>query len=196
MSKIRVADYIVSRFYDFGVRDAFIVTGGGAMHLNDAISRNKKIKNTYFHHEQAAAMAADGYNRLSNKCAIVNVTTGPGGVNALNGIFGAYTDSLNVIVISGQVKNETYYKAYSEKILQEAEAYKKQVVAAAEGEASRFLAIYNEYKSAKQVTQERMYLETMEKVLADIDKTIIDKNSGSGVVPYLALPELKKKDPS
>jgi membrane protease subunit HflK len=84
----------------------------------------------------------------------------------------------------------------AEKILQEAEAYKKQVVAAAEGEASRFLAIYNEYKNSKQVTQERMYLETMEKVLADIDKVIIDKNSGSGVVPYLALPELKKKDPS
>ena len=65
-------------------------------------------------------------------------------------------------------------------------------VAKAEGEASRFLAIYNEYKNAKQVTQERMYLETMEKVLADIDKVIIDKNSGSGVVPYLPLPELKK----
>jgi len=79
------------------------------------------------------------------------------------------------------------------KILQEAEAYKKQVVAAAEGEASRFLAIYTEYAKAKQVTQERMYLETMEKVLADIDKVIIDKNSGSGVVPYLPLPELTKR---
>ena len=79
------------------------------------------------------------------------------------------------------------------KILQAAEAYKKEVVAKAEGEASRFLAIYNEYKNAKQVTQERMYLETMEKVLADIDKVIIDKNSGSGVVPYLPLPEIRKK---
>ena len=79
------------------------------------------------------------------------------------------------------------------KILQEAEAYKKQVVAAAEGEASRFLAIYTEYAKAKEVTQERMYLETMEKVLADIDKVIIDKNAGSGVVPYLPLPELKKR---
>ena len=78
-------------------------------------------------------------------------------------------------------------------ILQAAEAYKKEVVAKAEGEASRFLSIYNEYKNAKNVTQERMYLETMEKVLADIDKIIIDKNSGSGVVPYLPLPELKKK---
>jgi len=82
----------------------------------------------------------------------------------------------------------------AEKILQEEEAYAKQVVAAAEGEASRFVAIYNEYKSAKQVTQERMYLETMEKVLADIDKVIIDKSAGSGVVPYLPLPEIKKKN--
>ena len=78
------------------------------------------------------------------------------------------------------------------KILQEAEAYKQQVVAAAEGEASRFIAIYNEYAKAKKVTQERMYLETMEKVLADINKVIIDKKSG-GVVPYLPLPELSKK---
>ena len=79
------------------------------------------------------------------------------------------------------------------KILQAAEAYKKEVVAKAEGEASRFLSIFNEYRKAKEVTQERMYLETMEKVLADIDKVIIDKDSGSGVVPYLPLPELKKK---
>ena len=64
----------------------------------------------------------------------------------------------------------------------------------AEGEASRFLAIYNEYAKAKQVTQDRMYLETMEKVLADIDKVIIDKNSGSGVVPYYHYQNLKRKD--
>ena len=77
------------------------------------------------------------------------------------------------------------------KILQAAEAYKKEVVAKAEGEASRFISIYNEYEKAKQVTQERMFLETMEQVLADINKIIIDKNSGSGVVPYLPLQELK-----
>ena len=79
----------------------------------------------------------------------------------------------------------------AQKILQAAEAYKKQVVAKSEGEASRFLSIYNEYSKAKQVTQERMFLETMEKVLADINKIIIDKNAGSGVVPYLPLQELK-----
>ena len=79
----------------------------------------------------------------------------------------------------------------AQKILQAAEAYKKEVVAKAEGEASRFLSIYNEYAKAKKVTQERMYLETMEEVLADINKIIIDKNSGEGVVPYLPLQELK-----
>ena len=79
------------------------------------------------------------------------------------------------------------------KIMQAAEAYKQRVVAASEGEASRFVSIYNEYAKAKQVTKDRMYLETMEKVLADIEKVIIDKNSGSGVVPYLPLPELGKK---
>ena len=82
------------------------------------------------------------------------------------------------------------------KILQAAEAYKKQVVAKAEGEASRFISIYNEYAKAKEVTQERMYLETMEKVLAGIEKVIIEKNAGSGVVPYLPLPELNKKGSS
>jgi len=78
------------------------------------------------------------------------------------------------------------------KITQEAEGYKREVVAQAEGEASRFIAIYNEYAKAKTVTQERMYLETMEKVLSGVNKIIIDKQSGSGVVPYLSLPELKK----
>ncbi|MDA9658816.1 FtsH protease activity modulator HflK [Candidatus Pelagibacter sp.] len=82
------------------------------------------------------------------------------------------------------------------RIMQAAEAYKQKVVAQAEGEASRFISIYNEYAKAKEVTQERMYLETMEKVLADIDKVIIEKNAGSGVVPYLPLPELGKKKAS
>ncbi len=77
------------------------------------------------------------------------------------------------------------------KILQAAEAYKKEVVAKAEGEASRFLSIYREYAKAKEVTQDRMYLETMEEVLSSINKIIIDKDSGSGVVPYLPLQELK-----
>ena len=82
----------------------------------------------------------------------------------------------------------------AEKTIQEAEAYKKEVVAKAEGEAQRFLSVYNSYKNSKNVTRERIYLETLEKTLEKIDKIIVDKNAGSGIVPYLPLPELQKKN--
>lgn len=80
-----------------------------------------------------------------------------------------------------------------ERTVQEAEAYKQEVVAKAEGEAQRFLSVYNSYKTSKDVTRERIYLETLEKTLGKIDKVIVDNKAGGGVVPYLPLPELKKK---
>lgn len=104
---IRVSDYIVERLVDFGVSDIFLVTGGGAMHLNDAIGRCESINYICCHHEQACAMAAEGYARIKGSIGVVNVTTGPGGINALNGVFGAWTDSIPLLIISGQVKRET-----------------------------------------------------------------------------------------
>lgn len=89
-----------------------MVTGGGAMHLNDALSRNKSLVPVCLHHEQACAMAAESYCRLSGHLAVVNVTTGPGGINALNGVYGAYTDSIGMVVLSGQVKRETMMSSY------------------------------------------------------------------------------------
>ena len=88
------------------------------MHLNDALTRHKSLTPVFFHHEQAAAMAAESYYRLINKVTVLNVTSGPGGINALNGVYGAYTDSLPILVISGQVKNETYFKNYKTKLRQ------------------------------------------------------------------------------
>lgn len=90
-----------------GVRQVFVVTGGGAMFLNHAFANNPNLSCAFMHHEQACAMAAEAYTRISGRPAIVNVTTGPGGINALNGVFGAFTDSIPMIVISGQVKRET-----------------------------------------------------------------------------------------
>ena len=104
--KIRVADYLAEALAAHGVQHVFLVTGGGAMHLNDAIGRNSRLTYVACHHEQACAMAADSYFRLTNRLAAVNVTSGPGGINALNGVFGAWTDSLGMIVLSGQVKRE------------------------------------------------------------------------------------------
>ena len=84
-----------------------MVTGGGAMHLNDSIRKESRIRYICNHHEQAGAMAAEGYARVSGRVGVLNVTTGPGGINALNGVFGAWTDSIPMLVISGQVKRET-----------------------------------------------------------------------------------------
>src|ERR1035437_8763549 len=104
---IRVADYVMARLAAAGLRRAFLVTGGAAMFLNDALRRETLLSYTCMHHEQAAAMAAEGYARISGRPAIVSVTSGPGAINALNGVFGAWTDSLPMVVISGQVKRET-----------------------------------------------------------------------------------------
>ncbi len=104
---MRVADFIARALARHGVQHVFMVAGGGAMHLNDAFGREPALTKVFCHHEQACAMAAEGYTRLSGRLAAVNVTTGPGGVNALNGVYGAYTDSIAMIVVSGQVKRET-----------------------------------------------------------------------------------------
>ncbi len=109
---MRVADYIAKLLADGGARHVFMVTGGGAMHLNDALSREPRLTPVFCHHEQTCAMAAESYARLSGRPAIVNVTTGPGGINALNGVFGAHVDSLPMVVISGQVKRETLTTSY------------------------------------------------------------------------------------
>ena len=80
-------------------------------------------------------------------------------------------------------------------MIQEAIAYKEKLKREAEGEAKRFLSVYQEYKNGKKVTRSRLYLERMQQVLQDSDKVIIDKGQGgSGVVPYLPLPELKKRN--
>ncbi len=105
MSKIKLSDYIAKRLKERGVEHFFMVSGGGAMHLNDSLGR--AIPYTANHHEQACAIAAEGYARVNEKLAVVNVTTGPGGLNCLNGVFGQWTDSVPVLYISGQVKYST-----------------------------------------------------------------------------------------
>lgn len=103
----RVSDYICQTLVQKGISKAFLITGGGAMHLNDAITREKKIDHHFMHHEQSLSMAAEGYSRISNKPALVNITTGPGVVNSLNGVYGAFVDSIPMFVLSGQVRTET-----------------------------------------------------------------------------------------
>ncbi len=109
--KIRVSDFVAQSLAAHGIRHVFLVTGGGAMHLNDAFGRCKELSAVCCHHEQACAMAAEAYARMSGRLAAVNVTTGPGGTNAITGVSGAWLDSIGMVVISGQVKWETLVRS-------------------------------------------------------------------------------------
>ncbi len=108
----RLADYVIQKLVEHGVRHVFLVTGGGAMHLNDAIAREPRLGWTCNHHEQASAIAAECYARVTGSLGLVNVTAGPGGLNAVNGVFGAFTDSVPMLVLSGQAKRETAMASY------------------------------------------------------------------------------------
>lgn len=98
---MNVSDVIFDFFSKKGADTAFVITGGQAMYLDDALYRSGKYRTVFFHHEQAASMSADAYGRLKGKPALTVVTAGPGAVNAMNGVVGGYTDSSPMIVISG-----------------------------------------------------------------------------------------------
>jgi acetolactate synthase-1/2/3 large subunit len=104
---IKVSDYIADFFPDKGVNKCFVVTGGGAMHLNDSIGHHPRIECIYNHHEQACSMAAEGYTRITGIPALVCVTSGPGSTNTVTGVLGAWLDSVPMVVLSGQMKFET-----------------------------------------------------------------------------------------
>lgn len=104
---LKVSDYIANFFAENDIKDCFMVTGGGAMHLNDSLGHQKEIKCTFNHHEQACSIAAEAYARLTGKIAAVCVTSGPGGTNAITGVMGGWLDSIPMFIVSGQVKRET-----------------------------------------------------------------------------------------
>jgi len=110
---MRISNYIAKTLAELNVQHVFMLTGGGSMFLNDAIGHEENIQCIFNHHEQACAMAAEGYARIKNRPGVINITTGPGGINSLNGVFGAWVDSIPMLVISGQVKRETLMATYN-----------------------------------------------------------------------------------
>lgn len=105
--RMKLSDYVAQKIVALGIDQVFMVTGGGSMHLNQSLGTHANLQCIFNHHEQACAMAAESYARLTNRPALVNVTTGPGSINALSGVHGAWTDSISMLVISGQVKYQT-----------------------------------------------------------------------------------------
>jgi acetolactate synthase-1/2/3 large subunit len=104
--RIKVSNYISRTIREAGITRVFSVVGGGAMHLNNALGHEAGLKVTYNHHEQASAMAAECYARIHNTTAVVCVTTGPGGTNALTGVVGGWLDSIPMFILSGQVRTD------------------------------------------------------------------------------------------
>lgn len=110
---IKVSDFIFQHLVEkYGIKHCFLVTGGGAMHLNDSIGHTKGLKYICNHHEQASAIAGEGYYRACGHLAVTCVTTGPGGTNAITGVLGQYLDSIPGLYISGQIKTSTYKHTY------------------------------------------------------------------------------------
>ena len=110
---IKVSDFIFQHLVEkYGIKHCFLVTGGGAMHLNDSIGHTKGLKYICNHHEQASAIAGEGYYRACGQLAVTCVTTGPGGTNAITGVLGQYLDSIPGLYISGQIKTSTYKHTY------------------------------------------------------------------------------------
>ena len=105
--RVKVSDYIAGKLVEAGINQVFTVTGGGAMHLNDALGHRTGLNCLYNHHEQACAMAAESYARIHNRIAAVCVTTGPGGTNAITGVAGGWLDSIPMLILSGQVRYDT-----------------------------------------------------------------------------------------
>ena len=168
---MRVADYIAARLSFLGVDTAFLVTGGGAMYLNDAIGADESIRKIYCHHEQGASIAAEAYARVALKPALLNVTTGPGSINALNGVFGAYTDSIPMVVVSGQVKRETMLSFTPVLGLRQLGDQEVDIVA-----------------MAKPVTKWAYLLRTAEEIVEKLDEAYIQAVSGKPGPAWLDVP--------
>ncbi len=100
---MKFSDYLANYLYKKKLRNIYCVTGAGSMHFNDSIGSHKGLNVIYTHHEQSAAMAAEGDARITRLPGVVNVSTGPGGTNTLTGVTGAWIDSIPMLVISGQV---------------------------------------------------------------------------------------------
>jgi acetolactate synthase-1/2/3 large subunit len=104
---VKLSDYVAQKAVEHGVKHVFMVTGGGAMHLNHSLGTREDLECIFNHHEQACAIGAESYYRLTNRLPLVNVTSGPGCTNTLTGVYGAFVDSIAMVILSGQVKRET-----------------------------------------------------------------------------------------
>ena len=192
---MRLADYVVQKLVEHGVRHVFLVTGGGAMHLNDAIAREPRLRYICNHHEQASAMAAEGYARVTGTVGFVNVTAGPGGLNALNGVFGAFTDSIPMLVVSGQAKRETALATYDLPALRQLGDQEVDIVHAV-GKITTYAKVILDPNTIRFELEKALHLATTGRpgpcwldIPVDVQSAQIEPESLAAYVPDSAAPE-------
>ncbi len=196
---IRLSDYVVRRLEQWGVRHIFLVPGGGAMFLNDAIAKSEAIQPISNHHEQACAMAAEGYARLSGMPGVINVTSGPGGINALNGVFGAWTDSVPMLILSGQVKRETCLSSYDLPGLRQLGDQEADVVGMVRG-ITKYAEMVTEPRCIRHQLEKAWYLTTAGRpgpcwldIPVDVQSAMVEE---TGLASYDPLPDELRWDSS
>lgn len=156
---IKVSEYIAKFLANNNITQIFLVSGGGAMHLNDSLGNYPGLNYFCNHHEQACAIAAEGYARVSGKLPVVNVTTGPGGLNTLTGLMGQWTDSIAVLYISGQVKYETTIGSCKEINLRQLGDQEVDIVSIV-SPLTKYAKMIVDPKEIKKVLQEAIYTAT------------------------------------
>ncbi|MBP1751443.1 MAG: acetolactate synthase, acetolactate synthase large subunit [Geobacteraceae bacterium] len=186
---IKISDYIVKRLVEYGVRHVFMITGGGAMHLNDSVGKCGEIEFICNHHEQASAIGAEGYARTSGKIGVVVVTSGPGGTNTLTGVIGQWLDSVPALYISGQVKRETTIERCRDLGLRQLGDQEINIVDIVRP-VTKFATMVNEPKEIRHLLEKSLYLATHGRpgpvwldVPLDVQGALVDESSLQGYDP-------------
>jgi acetolactate synthase-1/2/3 large subunit len=186
---MRVSEFIANKLASFGVRHVFMLTGGGAMFLNDALGNHPDIKPIFNHHEQASSIAAEGYARVTNIPGVINVTTGPGGINAINGVFGAWVDSIPMLVISGQVKRETLVSSYDIPGLRQIGDQEADIISMVKG-ITKYAVLVREPESIRYHLEKAWHLCRSGRpgpcwldIPVDVQSSQIDPNNLQGYIP-------------
>lgn len=180
---MRVADFIAKTLADHGISHVFMLTGGGAMFLNEAFGQEKRISCIFQHHEQACAMSAEGYARIIGGIGVINVTTGPGSINALNGVYGAWTDSIPMLIISGQVKRETCLATYHIPGLRQLGDQEVDIIGMVSG-ITKYAILVNDPSSIRYHLEKAIHLATSQRpgpcwldIPIDVQSATIDETS-------------------
>ncbi len=196
---IRLADYVAQTLVKHGCSQVFMVTGGMAMHLNDAMGRCEGLSYVCCHHEQACAIAAEGYARVAGRPAVVHVTGGPGGINALNGVFGAFTDSIPMLIISGQAKRETCLSSYDLPGLRQLGDQEVEIVPMVKG-ITKYAVLVRDPATIRHHLEKAIYLATHGRpgpcwldIPVDVQSTMIDETALAPYEPEVDAAQLNRE---